>query len=160
MAGALLATSRVVHESIANGMMGMMLPIYAIPVLSVALVAWAVATRDLSMGPRRASMVATILIASAAFILIRTGGITEIFIAQGQPVEALIEQLLDAMIDEPLVARIAEAGGQFTAQAQAAIDLAEQKRAAVGAQVAAGKVGLHLAGTQVLEKKRLLAVKH
>src|SRR5438552_12465087 len=35
MVGAMLATARIVHESIANGMMGMMLPIYAIPVLSL-----------------------------------------------------------------------------------------------------------------------------
>src|SRR6266498_540189 len=39
----LCATSRLVHKSIAGGMMGMMLYIYAIPVLSLALVAWAVA---------------------------------------------------------------------------------------------------------------------
>src|SRR5437867_3771424 len=35
MVGALLATSRLVHESTANGMMGMMLPIFAIPFLSL-----------------------------------------------------------------------------------------------------------------------------
>ena len=57
MVVALVATTRIVHESIANGMMGMMFPIYAIPVLSLALVAWAVASRRLSRGPRRASMV-------------------------------------------------------------------------------------------------------
>src|SRR5262245_5817038 len=39
MVVALLATSRLVHPSIANGMMGMMLPVYAVPVLSLALVA-------------------------------------------------------------------------------------------------------------------------
>src|SRR5215468_6099392 len=39
MAGGLFATSRIVHASIANGMMGMMLPIFAIPFLSLALVA-------------------------------------------------------------------------------------------------------------------------
>src|SRR5216684_528949 len=64
---ALFATSRIVHESIANGMMGMMLPIYAIPVLSLALVAWAVASRRLSTGLRRASMVGTILLACGVF---------------------------------------------------------------------------------------------
>jgi outer membrane protein assembly factor BamB len=73
---ALFATARLVHKSIANGMMGMMLPIYAIPVLSLALVAWAVATRRLSSGLRRASMVASILLACGVFTLIRTGGIT------------------------------------------------------------------------------------
>ena len=73
---ALFATSRLVHKSIANGMMGMMLPIFAIPVLSLALVAWAVAIRRLADGPRRASMVATILFACGVFTLLRTGGIT------------------------------------------------------------------------------------
>src|SRR5437016_6095953 len=73
---ALYATSRLVHKSIANGMMGMMLPIFAIPVLSLALVAWAVAIRRLADGPRRASMVAAILFACGVFTLLRTGGIT------------------------------------------------------------------------------------
>jgi outer membrane protein assembly factor BamB len=72
----LFATSRFVHESIANGMMGMMLPIYAIPVLSLTLVAWAVASRRFDGGPRRASMIATILVVSGVFTLLRTGGIT------------------------------------------------------------------------------------
>src|ERR1044071_198637 len=73
---AAFATSRIVHKSIAGGMMGMMFPIYAIPVLSLALVAWAAATRRLADGPRRASMAATILLASGVFALLRTGGIT------------------------------------------------------------------------------------
>jgi outer membrane protein assembly factor BamB len=73
---AVFATKPIVHASIANGMMGMMLLFYAIPVLSLALVAWAVASRRLSSGPRRASMVVTILLACGAFTLIRTGGIS------------------------------------------------------------------------------------
>src|SRR5712692_3376616 len=76
MVVAVVAAKRVVHQSIANGMMGMMLPIYAIPVLSLALVAWAVASRRLSTGLRRASMVGTILLACGVFALLRTGGIT------------------------------------------------------------------------------------
>ena len=39
MVGAVAITSRLVHESIANGMMGFMLYVYAAPVLSLALVA-------------------------------------------------------------------------------------------------------------------------
>jgi outer membrane protein assembly factor BamB len=68
-------TLRVVHESIATGMMGMMLPLYSIPVMSVALVAWAVMTRHLSSGLRRSSLAASILIACAAFGLLRTDGV-------------------------------------------------------------------------------------
>ena len=75
MVVAVAATTRLVDESISKGMMGMMLPIYAIPVLSLALVAWAVASRRLSSGLRRASMAASILLACAGFTLLRTGGI-------------------------------------------------------------------------------------
>jgi outer membrane protein assembly factor BamB len=73
---ALFATFQIVHPSIANGAMGMLLHFYAIPVLSLALVCWAVASRRFSSGPRRASMVATILLACGVFTLLRTGGMT------------------------------------------------------------------------------------
>jgi len=59
MGVALFATPRIIHESIATRMMGMMFVIYVIPLLSLAFVAWAVASRRLSSGPRRALMVAT-----------------------------------------------------------------------------------------------------
>jgi outer membrane protein assembly factor BamB len=73
---AFLATSRVVDESIANGMMGMMLPIFLMPLLSLALVAWAVAARHLSGERRYASMAAAIFLACGVMVLLRTGGIT------------------------------------------------------------------------------------
>jgi outer membrane protein assembly factor BamB len=76
MPAALFATSYIVHPSIANGMMGMMLPMYAIPVLCLALVCGAIAGRRLSSGPRRAVMVAAILLACGVFTLVRTGGMT------------------------------------------------------------------------------------
>jgi outer membrane protein assembly factor BamB len=76
MVVAVIATKRVVHQSIANGMMGMLLPVYAVPALSLALVAWAAVSRRLSSGPRRALMVGAILIACVVFTLLRTGGIT------------------------------------------------------------------------------------
>ena len=72
----LLATSRLVHESIANGMMGMMLPIFAVPVLCLALVVGAAAGRRFSTAGRRASLAAAILLGCGVFALVRTGGIT------------------------------------------------------------------------------------
>jgi outer membrane protein assembly factor BamB len=76
MVVALLATSRIVHASISNGMMGMMLPIFSIPVLSLALVASVAAGRRLSGGPRRALMIAAILLGCGVMTLVRTGGMT------------------------------------------------------------------------------------
>jgi outer membrane protein assembly factor BamB len=76
MPAALFATCFLVHESIRTGAMGMLLPLYGIPVLCLALVCWAAACGRLSSGPRRLSMVATILAACGAFTLLRTGGLT------------------------------------------------------------------------------------
>jgi outer membrane protein assembly factor BamB len=76
MVAGVFATRRIVHPSIANAGMGMMMYFFAVPVLSLALVSWAVASRRLSSGPRRASMVATILLACGLFALVRTGGVT------------------------------------------------------------------------------------
>jgi outer membrane protein assembly factor BamB len=73
---ALFATRRIVHESIATGAQGMLFPILAIPYMGLALVAWAVATRRLPDGIRRATMVATILLASGVWATVRTGGFT------------------------------------------------------------------------------------
>ena len=76
IAVAMVATRRILHESIASGMMGMMFYILAPPFLGLAFVAWAVATRHRPDGARRVSMVATVLLACGAWALFRTGGIT------------------------------------------------------------------------------------
>ncbi len=73
---AMAATPRILHVSIATGNMGMMFIIYAIPVLSLAFVVWAVASRHLSDRPRRVAMAATILLACSVWALVRTGGNT------------------------------------------------------------------------------------
>jgi outer membrane protein assembly factor BamB len=75
MVAAVLAASRVVHRSITNGMMGMMLPIFSIPVMTLALVAAVAASRRLSDKTRRASIAVAILLACGVFTLLRTGGI-------------------------------------------------------------------------------------
>ena len=73
---AVFVTSRLVHPSIAGGGMGMLLYIWVIPAVAIALVVWAVGTRRLSTGPRRASMVASILLACGVWTLVRTDGVT------------------------------------------------------------------------------------
>ncbi len=73
---ALIAASRLIHVSLAQAGMGMLFFIYATPVLCLAFVAWAAASRRLSAGPRWATMVATILLACGVWALLRTDGIT------------------------------------------------------------------------------------
>jgi outer membrane protein assembly factor BamB len=73
---AFFAIRPLLHPSITDGMMGNMFAAYAIPpVLAPAFVAWAVATRHLSDGVRRATMIATIFLACGVWTLIRTDGI-------------------------------------------------------------------------------------
>src|SRR2546425_1150107 len=76
MVVAVFATKQIVHPSIANAGMSRMLPIFSIPIMSLGRVAWAAASRRLSTGPRRISMVAAILLACGLFTLVRTGGVT------------------------------------------------------------------------------------
>jgi outer membrane protein assembly factor BamB len=75
MIAGLFVTRLLVHESIRGGHMGMMLVLYGVPVLSLALVAWAVLTRRMRTAVRRATMVAAIVLACLPFTLIRTGGV-------------------------------------------------------------------------------------
>jgi outer membrane protein assembly factor BamB len=68
----LIATWLLLHES----MRLMPFVAYVIPVLSLAFVVWAVASRCLSDRHRRAAMVATILLACGLWTLFRTSGIS------------------------------------------------------------------------------------
>lgn len=74
--GAMAVTPRLLHESVARGNMGYQFFLWAIPAVSLALVASAVAGRRLADGPRRALMAAAILIACGAFTLLRSKGVT------------------------------------------------------------------------------------
>jgi outer membrane protein assembly factor BamB len=73
---AMLRIPGILHKSIETGSMGMLFPVLVAPVLSLALVAWAVASRNLPAGPRRAAMAASLLLACGMFALLRTGGIS------------------------------------------------------------------------------------
>jgi outer membrane protein assembly factor BamB len=101
---AVAVTSLLVHESIANGMMGFMLFIYAAPVLSLALVAWACASRDLPNARRRASMVVAILLACGTLTLVRTNGLTGDANSdfEWRWTQTAEQRLLARRVDEPL----------------------------------------------------------
>ena len=76
---AVYATSRIIHISLSNGSMGYLFYVLVVPVLLLALVVWAVASRRFSNNLRRASLVIIILLTCGAFTLIRTGGLTAEF---------------------------------------------------------------------------------
>jgi outer membrane protein assembly factor BamB len=75
VAVAMIATPPLLHESVQNGMMGMMFVFYVTPILGLAFVAWAVASRRLADGPRRATMAVAILLAAGSLAIVRTDGL-------------------------------------------------------------------------------------
>jgi outer membrane protein assembly factor BamB len=116
MIAALWATMRVVHPSIAGGMMGNMLYVYSMPTLSMALVAGAVLSRGRSDGLRRTLIAACILIACGVFTLLRTDGVIgagSLLAWRWSP--SAEERLLAEVKDEPLpVSGSKESGGSET----------------------------------------------
>jgi outer membrane protein assembly factor BamB len=100
MIAAMGATWSLSHESMGP----FWLVAYAIPILCLAFVAWAVASRRLADGPRRATMVATIMLACGMWTLVRTEGITGDHVATfawrgtKTPEEKLMAQAGDAPV--------------------------------------------------------------
>ncbi len=74
MIAALAATSQILHKSIATANMGMMFPLFSIPVLSLAFVVWAVASRPLSRRLQYITMVATVIFSTGLWALLRSEG--------------------------------------------------------------------------------------
>ena len=72
----LFVASRLVDESIADGMMGMLMFLYAVPVASLAIVASAAGTRRLTARTRRTAMTVAILLSCGVWTLLRSEGIT------------------------------------------------------------------------------------
>jgi outer membrane protein assembly factor BamB len=65
-----------VHPSISGGAMGNLTYVLAIPTLSVALVAWAAASRGLAPAARGAAAIVAILLGCLPWMVLRTGGIS------------------------------------------------------------------------------------
>lgn len=74
MIASLVITAQLLDKSIKTAMMGMMFPMYAIPILSISLVVWTLISRRFSRKWQRISMVVTILVTSGFWILLRTNG--------------------------------------------------------------------------------------
>ncbi len=119
MVVAVVATKLLVHESIAGGGMGMLLYVVAIPVLALALVAWAVASRRLSDGLRRASLVVIIVLVCAVFTVLRTGGLTATLDNDfhwrwsSTPEERLLAQAGDDPLAVPGTSAVAKTGADW-----------------------------------------------
>ncbi|MCC6365486.1 MAG: PQQ-like beta-propeller repeat protein [Bryobacterales bacterium] len=119
IAGAMAITPRIVDRSIATGMMGRMWIIYAVPVMCLALVAWAAVTRGLPAGRRGVALVGAILAGCGLLALLRTDGITgegrslfawrwaktseERFLARVAPVAAQAEERAAESVGAPAV---------------------------------------------------------
>ncbi len=69
-------TKLLIDKSIATANMGMMFPIYAIPVIAVAMVLWAVFTRNQPQGWKRVTLVLTFMAVSGGWMCLRTDGMT------------------------------------------------------------------------------------
>ena len=74
MIAALLITAQFLDISIRTANMGLMFTFFSVPVLSLAFLIWALATRNLSGRIRRITMVATILLSAGFWVLLRTDG--------------------------------------------------------------------------------------
>src|SRR5207244_12258156 len=64
------------------------------------------------------------------------------------------------MVEPDGVAQVVKTVRQFRTQPEVAIDLGQQHRAGIAGESAAGEIGLHFAGSQVIEKKGLISCEH
>ncbi|MDE0627961.1 MAG: PQQ-like beta-propeller repeat protein [Bryobacterales bacterium] len=99
----LFVASRLVDESIADGMMGMLMFLYAVPVASLAIVASAAGTRRLTPRTRRTAMTAAILLSCGVWTVLRSEGITGAGAAEfrWRWAKTAEQQFLETRGDEP-----------------------------------------------------------
>ncbi len=71
--------------------------------------------------------------------------VIQVFVAERQSVDALRQHLFEAMLDAFGLPVVGEATGHAPKQADHAVGLTQQERAAFGGELAALKLGYHLA---------------
>ncbi|AGA25935.1 hypothetical protein Sinac_1556 [Singulisphaera acidiphila DSM 18658] len=74
--------------------------------------------------------------------------VVEVFVAQGQTIDALGQEVFQGVLDEVRIAMVGKAGGELADDPGAGFDLTEQKCTAVGRDGAPVKIGEHLAVTE------------
>ncbi len=129
----------VLHESIVGGMMGLMPRVFAIPVLSLALVAWAVLSRSWSIGTRRVALGVAIVAGYGLLSLVRTDGIMGEGRAQlaWRWTKTAEQQLLAQVVSEPAAVPAAPATAPSPTTSPAAETTALAPTAATPAAVPA-----------------------
>ena len=83
--------------------------------------------------------------------------IVQVFVAQGQRDQALRQQFPQGMIAIPRVTLVEEALAEGLADSILAVDLTQQERAAIAAEVTAREIGLHGPPEVIVEGKRFLS---
>lgn len=71
-----IGVRQIVHASVENGMMGMMLGIYSLPTVAIGLVAWAAIMGSQPAALRRLALVGLLVLALGGWALVRTEGMT------------------------------------------------------------------------------------
>ena len=79
--------------------------------------------------------------------------VVEVFVAQAEAEDALLEQVEQGVFDEVGVAVIGEAVGELLDEVELGFDLAEQQPAGIGGDGAAVKACHDVTRTEVLEKE-------
>jgi hypothetical protein len=74
--------------------------------------------------------------------------VVEVLVAQGQGVDALGDELLEGVLDEPGIAMVGEAAGELADDAGDLFGLLEQQGAAIGGDGTAVEVGEDLTGAE------------
>ena len=82
--------------------------------------------------------------------------VVEILVSHRHAEDPLAQQFGQGVLDELRAAAVGEAGGELIDHARAAVHLAEQEHAAVGAGVAALEIGHHFALAEALKSEGLL----
>ena len=83
--------------------------------------------------------------------------IVQVFVAQGQRDQALRQQFPQGMIAIPRVTLVEEALAEGLADSILAVDLTQQERAAIAAEVTAREIGLHGPPEMIVEGKCFLS---